>query len=56
MYHATGVKSAQLLSCVRLCMAQQTVANQAPLSTECSRQEYGVACHFLLQRIFLTRN
>ena len=32
-----------------------TVARQAPLSTEFSRQDAGVGCHFLLQGIFLTQ-
>ena len=32
-----------------------TVAHQAPLSTEFSRQEYWSGCHFLLQGIFLTQ-
>ena len=33
---------------------EQTVAHQAPLSIEFSRQEYRVDCHFLLQGIFLS--
>ena len=32
----------------------QTVAHQAPLSTEFSRQEYW-CCHFLFQGVFLTQ-
>ena len=32
-----------------------TVIHQAPLSTEFSRQETGVGCHSLLQRIFPTQ-
>ena len=32
-----------------------TVACQAPLSMEFSRQEYWSGCHFLLQRIFPTQ-
>ena len=32
------------------------IALQAPLSMEFSRQETGVGCHFLLQRIFLTQD
>ena len=32
-----------------------TVAHQAPLSMEFSRQDTGVGCHFLLQEIFLTQ-
>ena len=32
-----------------------TVAHQASLSMEFSRQEYGVSCHFLLQEAFLTQ-
>ena len=34
----------------------RTVACQAPLSMGFSRQEYRVDCHFLLQRIFPTRD
>ena len=37
---------------VRLCVALQTVAHQAPLSMGFSRQE---GCHFLLQGIFRTQ-
>ena len=33
----------------------QTVAPQAPLSMGFSRQNIGVGCHFLLQRIFPTQ-
>ena len=36
-------------------MTPWTVALQAPLSKEFSRQEYRGDCHFLLQRIFLTQ-
>ena len=32
-----------------------TVAHQAPLSMEFSRQDYWSGCHFLLQEIFLTQ-
>ena len=32
-----------------------TVACQAPLSMEFSRQDTGVGCHFLLQEIFPTQ-
>ena len=58
----------QLLSCVRLSVILWTVAHQAPLSMECSRQEYwslcpwnvpgkntGVGCHLLLQGNFPTQ-
>ena len=34
--------------------APWTVAYQAPLSMEFSRQKYSSGCHFLLQGIFLT--
>ena len=40
---------AQLLSPVRLFASPWTVAHQAALSMEFSRQEYGLGCHFLLQ-------
>ena len=43
------------LSRVRLFATPWTVAYQAPLSMGFSRQEYGVDCHFLLQRIFPTQ-
>ena len=36
-------------------MTLWTVAHQAPLSLEFSKQEYWVACHSLLQGIFLTQ-
>ena len=39
---------------VRLTVTLWTVAHQAPLSIEFSRQKIGVGCHALLQRIFLT--
>ena len=43
-------------SCVRLFATPWTVGvYHAPLSMGFSRQEYGVGCHFLLQRIFLTQ-
>ena len=42
-------------SLVRLCVTLWTVAHQAPLSMGFSRQETGVGCLFLLQRIFLTQ-
>ena len=42
-------------SCVWLFVALQTVARQAPLSMEFSRQDTGVGCHALLQGIFLTK-
>ena len=42
-------------SCVWLFAALQTVARQAPLSMEFSRQDTGVGCHALLQGIFLTK-
>ena len=40
---------------VRLFKNPWTLAHQAPLSMEFSRQEYGVGCHLLLQGIFLTQ-
>ena len=36
-------------------MSPRTVDHQAPLSTDFSRQEYWVGCHFLLQGIFPTQ-
>ena len=44
-----------LLSCFRLLVTPWTVACQASLSMEFSRQEYWNRCHFLLQGIFLTQ-
>ena len=44
-----------LLSRFRLFVTPWTVARQAPLSVEFSRQEYWSRCHFLLQGIFLTQ-
>ena len=47
-YHPCGV-----LSCVQLFAAPWTVAHQAPMSMEFSRQEItGAGCHFLFQGIF----
>ena len=46
---------AQLLSCVQLFVTPWTVARQAPLSMEFSRQGYWRGCHFLPQGIFLTQ-
>ena len=43
------------LSQVQLFETLWTVACQAPLSTEFSRQEYWSRCHFLLQGTFLTQ-
>ena len=40
---------------VQVFVTPWTVAYQAPLSMEFSRQETGVGCHFLLQEIFLTQ-
>ena len=39
--------------CLTLC--DPTVAHQAPLSMEFSRQEYWMGCHSLLWGIFLTQ-
>ena len=45
-----------ILSHVRLLATPQTVARQAPLSRDFSRQEYWRrSCHFLLQGIFSTQ-
>ena len=49
------VSGAQLLSGVRLFAILWTVACQAPLSMEFSRQNTGAGCYFLLQGIFLTQ-
>ena len=46
---------AQLLSCVQLFVTPWTVAHQAPLSMEFSRQEYWRGCHSLLKGIFPTQ-
>ena len=43
-----------VLSHVQLFATLWTVAYQAPLTMEFSREEYEVGCHFLLQRIFPT--
>ena len=43
------------LSCVQLFGNPWTVAHQMHLSMGFSRQEYGVGCHSLLQRIFPTQ-
>ena len=40
-------------SCAWLCVTPWTVAYQAPLSMQFSRQEYWCGCHALLQVIFL---
>ena len=45
----------QLLSHVRLFVTPWTVACQAPLFMEFSRQEYWSGCHSFLQGIFLTQ-
>ena len=47
--------SVKSLSCVRLFAAPWTVAYQAPLSMEFSRQEYWSGLLFLLQGIFPTQ-
>ena len=41
-----------VLGRVRLCATPWTAVHQAPLSMEVSRQNTGVSCQFLLQRIF----
>ena len=45
----------QLLRRVQLSVTPWTVTRQAPLSVGFSRQNTGVGCHALLQRIFPTR-
>ena len=45
----------KLLSYVRLFVKPWTVAHQTPLSMGFSKQDTGVGCHFLLQRIFPTQ-
>ena len=45
----------QLLRHVQLLAALQTIARQAPLSMEFSRQEYQSGCHSPLQGIFPTQ-
>ena len=52
LFHAVCVCA---LSHVQLFETPQTVAHQAPLSMEFSRQKYWVDSHFLLQGIFLTQ-
>ena len=56
-----ALKSISLTSCVwsvtksHLTLAiLWTIARQAPLSLECSRQNTGAGCHFLLQGVFTT--
>ena len=44
-----------MLSHVWLFVTQWTIAHQAPLSMEFSRQEYWSDCHYLLQGIFPTQ-
>ena len=44
-----------LLSHIRLSVTPWTIAHQAPLSMEFSRQEYWSGCHFLFQGIFPTQ-
>ena len=50
------VKRVKSLSCVRLFMTPWTVAYQAPLSMEFSRQEYWSGLHFLLKASSQPRN
>ena len=40
----------QLLSRIQLSAISWAIAGQTPLSVGFPRQEYGVGCHFLLQR------
>ena len=44
-----------VLSCIWLLATPWTVAHQAPLPVEFSRQNTGADCHFLLQEIFPTQ-
>ena len=53
--HVCIVSGAQLLSGIQFLAILWTVAHQAPLSMEFSRQNTGVGCYFLLQGIFLTQ-
>ena len=55
MFYTTCVFSCSVVS--RLFVTPWTLASQAPLSKEFSRQEYwsGLGCHFLLQGTFLTQ-
>ena len=43
------------ISSIRLCATSWTVARQAPLSVEFSRQDYWSGCHSFLQGIFPTQ-
>ena len=51
-FSSTTVEHMCMLSCVWLFV---TPAHQAPLSMGFSGKNTGLGCHFLLQRIFLTR-
>ena len=48
------VRNYSFIYLVQLFGIPWTVAHQAPLSVEFSRQNTGVGCHFLHQGIFLT--
>ena len=50
-----SVHMCQLLSHVRLFESPWTLTHQVPLSMEFPRQDIGVDCHSLLQRIFPTQ-
>ena len=52
---APCVRSAHMLSCVRLPAAPPTTARQAPLSVGFSSKNPGVGCHAPLQGIFPTQ-
>ena len=53
--YASRVDVCAVFSCIRLFVTPWTVACQAPLSLEFSRQNTGVGCHLLLQGIFPTQ-
>ena len=54
-YMHTGLVKVKVCSCVQLCVTPWTVAYQAPLSMEFSRQGYFSNCHFLLKGIITTQ-
>ena len=55
IYYIRKVRSVSHSAASQLFAIQWTVALQAPLSMEFSRQEYWSGCHLLLQGIFLTQ-
>ena len=56
IYAGIILKYACVLSHVWFSANPLTIANQAPLSMEVSRQEYWSGCHFPLQGIFWSRD